>query len=272
MKKIQLMAVFLLLPFFALFAMEGTETKKFPNQVEISWSPEKNATYYDIYLDGESLERLPATVFSTCIGSNENPLCSLTDYMVIVAARDGKNNTLCYVQIPISTTGWDGSYRWHNTTDNDNNGKCRELVLVVTEDAGGRKIFCDFSGNGLVLLFPLFPFASEYPTVDFQSEEPEAVAYRLNASVFNTTSFTPKSWKIKKMESTVSSVTTLVETMVSNMRFTTESTFCFRVSKTGEKQIVLHNSGKGIASWGMFRCPEKNSGGDFVFTYYEPRP
>ena len=112
----------------------------------------------------------------------------------------------------------------------------------------------------------------EYPTVDFMGEEPEAVAYRLNASVFNTTSFTPKSWKILNMESGVSSVTTVVETRVSSMRFTTETTFRFQVSPEGKKQVVMRNSGKGIASWGMFRCPDKDAGGAFVFTCYGPIP
>ncbi|AEV30461.1 hypothetical protein SpiGrapes_2703 [Sphaerochaeta pleomorpha str. Grapes] len=272
MRKIELVAVFLLLPLFTLFALEGAVIKNFPNQVEISWGAEKNASFYDIYLDGEGLGRLPSTVLSTSVGSNEKPLCSRTDYKVIVAARDRQNSTLSYALIPFATTGWEGSYHWHNTTGSDNNGKCRDLELVVYDTDSGLSIYGDFSGNGLVLLFPLFPFMDEYPTVDYMSGDPEAIAYRLNASVFNTTSFTPKSWKLLKMESGVSSVTTVVETRVASMHFTTETTFNFQVSADGKKQVVLHNSGKGIASWGLFRCPDKEAGGDFVFTCYEPIP
>ena len=244
MKKIGLMAVFMLFPLFVLLALDGAVTKKFPNQVEISWESEKDAIFYDIYLDGEAVERLPSSIHSTYVGSNENPLRPRTGYQAIVAARDGQNNTLAYDQIPFVTTGWEGSYRWHNTTGSDNDGKCRDLTLVVYETESGLRIFCDFSGNGLVLLFPLFPFMDEYPTMDFLGEEPEAVAYRLNASVFNTTSFTPKSWKLLHMESGFSSVKTVVETRVSSMRFTTETTFCFQVYREGSKQVVMRNLGK----------------------------
>jgi hypothetical protein len=268
MKKTQLALLILFLPVCTLFAMELKVTKKFPNQVEISWTAEKKASFYDLYLDNESLKRLPSTCTSTSIGSNEDPLASCGEYQVIVAARDGKNNTLSFVQLPFSTTSWEGRYRWINPTEKDNDGKCRELRLVVLDEGKGVRIFGDFDDCGLVLLFPLFDFASNYPTVGYWDENPIAVAYRKNATVFNTTSFFPESWKIKRMETTVSSVSTVVETIVSGMRFSTESTFRFQVSSDGKKQVVLSNRGKGIASWGMFGCPEKDSGGDFLFTCY----
>jgi hypothetical protein len=268
MKKLQLALLILLLPVCTLFAMEGRVTNKFPNQVEISWTAEKKASFYDIYLGSEGVKRLPSTQTTTSIGSNEDPLASCGEYQAIVAARDEKNNTLSFVQIPFSTTSWEGRYRWKNTTGNDNDGKCRELLLVVKDEGKGVRIFGDFGDNGLVLLFPLFAFASDYPTVGFWDEDPIACAYRMNATVFNTTSFSPKSWKIKSMETTASSVSTVVETVVSKMRFTTESTFRFQVSLDRKKQVVLSNRGKGIASWGMFQCPDKNSGGDFLFICY----
>jgi hypothetical protein len=267
-----LLPLLLFLPLFSLPAMEGRVDAVFPDQAKISWNSVQGAKYYDIYLGDEGISRLPQTARSAFVGSNEEPLASHASYRVTVAARDAENRTLDYLLLPFATSGWEGVYRWENPTDEDNDGKCRSMGLLVDDRDGNWRIYGDFGDEGTLLLFPLMEVADDWPEVDYLDDSPAAKAYRLNARMFNTTSYEPKSWKLERMESTASSVTTVIETRVWAMRFTTESTFRFRVSETGEKQVVLHNGGQKIASWGMFRCPEKGSGGDFVFACVGPLP
>ncbi|WP_320127737.1 hypothetical protein [uncultured Sphaerochaeta sp.] len=253
-----------------LFAFNGQVSQKFPNQVKINWDEEKGAEHYDIYLGKEPLKRLGPTEFSTMVGSNETPLRSCSDYQVLVVARGAEDAVLSYVWIPFSTTGWSGSYQWKNSTKYDNHGKCKELGLVVFDESGNLRVYGDFKDKGLLLLFPLLPFAQEYPKIFYQDSSPAAVAYRVNAEIFNTTSMEPEAWKLQAMEVTISGVSSKVVSFVAGMSFLTETTFSFYVSKEGKKQVVLHTWGKGIASWGLFACPDKGSGGDYVFTCEDP--
>ena len=251
----------------SLSAMEVRLLSSFPNQMEISWDAVKGAVWYDLYLDNQPMKRVKAPTLRQSLGSNEESLESNREYQVIVAARTDKNVTLAAAQIPVRTTSWAGHYFWVNLTSDDNGGKCRSLHLEARDVAGELELFGHFSAltDKAVKLFPLVPIAEEYPQFEYQGDGDVELAYRSNASVFNTTSFEPKSWKIVELERKNSSLRTKISTKVGIFSFKTESLLVFEVSEAGEKRVLFHNTGDGLASSGIFKSPNPGENGVFVF-------
>jgi len=251
----------------SLSAMEVRLLSSFPNQMEISWDAVKGAVWYDLYLDNQPMKRVKAPTLSQILGSNEESLESNREYQVLVAARTAKNETLAATQIPVRTTSWAGHYFWVNLTSDDNGGKCKNLHLEVRDSSGDLEMYGYFSGasDKAVKIFPLLPFAEEYPQIAYQGDGDVEFAYRSNASVFNTTNFEPKSWKIIELERKNSSLRTKISTKVGILNFKTESLFVCEVSQAGEKRVLFHNTGDGLASTGIFKSPNPGENGVFVF-------
>ena len=251
----------------SLSAMEVRLLSSFPNQMEISWDAVKGAVWYDLYLDNQPMKRVKAPTLRQSLGSNEESLESNREYQVIVAARTDKNVTLAAAQIPVRTTSWAGHYFWVNLTSDDNGGKCRSLHLEARDVAGELELYGHFSAltDKAVKLFPLVPIAEEYPQFEYQGDGDVELAYRSNASVFNTTSFEPKSWKIVELERKNSSLRTKISTKVGIFSFKTESLLVFEVSEESEKRVLFHNTGEGLASSGIFKSPNPGENGVFVF-------
>lgn len=264
----------LLLVMFSFFvflssvcAMEARILGSFPNKVEISWDAVKGAAWYDLYLDDLPIKRVTASTLRQSLGSNEESLQSNREYQATVAARTAKNVTLDATRIPVRTTSWAGHYYWKNLTSDDNGGKCRSLHVEVRDSSGNLELYGYFSDDlGKALkLFPLVPFAEEYPQFSYQGDGDVEFAYRSNASVFNTTDIEPKSWKILELEEKNSSLRTKISTKVGIFSFKTESLFVFEVSEAGEKRVLFHNTGEGLASSGIFKSPNPGENGVFVF-------
>lgn len=251
----------------SLAAMEARLTASFPNQLEIAWDAVKGAVWYDLYLDNQPIKRVGAPALSQRLGSNEDSLESNREYQLIVAARSAKNVTLEATQIPVRTTSWSGHYFWENLTEDDNDGKCRSLHLEVRDGSDSMEVYGYFPGQpGRPLkLFPLLPIAEEYPEFEYHGNREVEVAYRTNASVFNTTNMEPKSWRILEAEVKNSSLRTKISTKVGIFSFRTESLMIFEISEAGGKRVLFHNTGEGLASSGIFKSPNPGENGVFVF-------
>ncbi len=246
--------------------MEARVLASYPNQVEIAWDAVKGAVWYDLYLDNQPVKRVKALTLTQRLGSNEESLESNREYQVIVAARDAKNVTLDAVQIPVRTTSWEGHYFWENLTSDDNGGKCRSLHLEVRDTAGSFELFGHFPGKQEGLrLFPLMPISKDYPWFEYDGDGDVELAYRTNASVFNSTNIEPKSWKIVELERGNSFLRTKISTKVGIFSFKTESLMVFEVSEAGVKRVLFHNTGDGLASSGIFKSPNPGEDGVFVF-------
>jgi len=267
MKRLAAVMVFFSILLSSLSAMEARLLGSFPNQVEISWDAVKGAVWYDLYLDNQPMKRVKAPTLCQTLGSNEESLESNRNYQVIVTARNEKNETLASTQIPVRTTSWAGHYFWVNLTDDDNGGRCRNLHLEVRDSSGELEMYGYFPdlSDKAVKIFPLLPIAEEYPQFEYRGDGEVEFAYRSNASVFNTTNLEPKSWKIVELERKNSSLRTKISTKVGIFSFKAESLLAFEVSETGEKRVLFHNTGDGLASTGIFKSPNPGENGVFVF-------
>lgn len=267
MKRLVLIMLSLVAFLSPLSSMEARILGSFPNQVEVGWDSVKGAVWYDLYLDSKPMKRVKASQHSQRLGSNEESLQSNREYKLLVAARDAKNVTLAATEITARTTSWAGDYYWVNLTEDDNDGKCRLLHLEVRDIEGSLELYGHFpkEPDRPLLIFPLVPFSSEYPEYSYDGQGPVELAYRTNAEVFNSTNIQPRSWRILELEEKNSSLRTKISTKVGIFSFKTESLLSFMVSETGEKKVLFHNTGDGLASSGIFRSPNPGEDGVFVF-------
>lgn len=251
----------------SLAAMEGRLLADFPNQVLISWDRVDGAVWYDLYLDDQPIRREKSSTLVGRIGSNEEALQSNKEYQVIVAARDAKNVTLDATRFTVHTSSWAGHYYWENLTSNDNHGRCRSLHLEVRDTTDGIEMYGYFADAPEIArkLFPLLPLAQEYPEFSYHGNTEVEKAYRANAAVFNTTSIEPKTWKIEEVEVKNTFFRTKVISRVGALAFKTETVLSLEVSETGEKRVLLHNTGSGLASTGVFKSPNPGEKGVFIF-------
>ncbi|HZJ88325.1 MAG TPA: hypothetical protein VFC80_04155, partial [Sphaerochaeta sp.] len=97
-----------------------------PNHFSLYWSEIESVSHYDLYLDGIAYKRYTDTYTAT-VGSNDEPLESHRTYEVMVAARSGDDTVLDVATTTVTTSGWEGEYRWENETKKDNKGRAREL-------------------------------------------------------------------------------------------------------------------------------------------------
>ena len=263
--------VFILLTFFfslpSAYPLQGRVERCFPNQVEVSWDRVENAVFYDLYLNREAVKRLKSSVTNTFLGSNEQPLASNTSYSVIISARDEENRTLESVEFPVLTTSWEGTYRWINLTENDNKGKCRELVLLVVDEGPVFEVYGLFPEVSKIplLLFPLVSPDQEQNQFSYEGAGIIERTYRTNAEVFNTTSIKPKTWQVLEIEKKNAFLGIKMLTKIGALSFKTESWYEFIITEEGEKRVLFHNTGTGMASWGIFKSPNPGEHGVFVF-------
>jgi len=244
----------------SLFAMTGKVEKSFPNQVEISWEAQPGAVHYDVYLDNQPLARLGSTQLHFRVGSNLKPLKSRHDYLVIVACRDEQDTTLAYVQMPIITTSWSGSYSWKNSTEDDNNGRCKSLHFVLEDTNDGLVILSELpNGVGLRQVFPL-DITDRW--IEYASDEAET--YRSNAMIFNCTSFSPDCYKGISMLQDEFGAVAKVSTKALGFTITTSSQYELQVDSHDKRVVLFRTNGSGIAATGIFKNPESGSKGKFA--------
>ncbi|MDY0287699.1 MAG: hypothetical protein RBR15_02610 [Sphaerochaeta sp.] len=267
MKRLIVVMFSLFVLISSLSAMEVRVLARYPNQVEIAWDAVRGAVWYDLYLDNQPMKRVKAPTVSQRLGSNKESLDSNRGYMAIVAARGAANETLGATQLPVRTTSWAGHYFWENLTEDDNRGRCKSMHLELRDAQGGLEVYGYFPDqpDKALKLFPLVPFSDEYPQFEYMGDGEVETTYRTNARMLNTKNIEPKSWKILEMEVKSASLRTKVSTKVGIFSFKTETTMTFEVSEAGEKRVLFHNTGDGLASSGIFTSPNPGENGVFVF-------
>ncbi len=236
-----------------------------PNQIHLSWQEVEGAEYYDLYLNKEPMVQTKET--KVVLGSNDRPLTSHTHYEVLIAARKQDVRELAVERALVKTPGWEGRYRWVNLSEEDNKGKCRQLDYLVSYEEGSYVIHGLFEKP-----YQLYPLVSAHRMgehIPYEGDSPHQIAYRLNAEIFNTTNFKPKSWSVERIDYSDDRVLVEIETKVGMMRFSTISTYRFVLSSNGKQQLHFETKGSGIASWGLFENPNPGDAGIFKCTILE---
>ncbi len=236
-----------------------------PNQIHLSWQEVEGAEYYDLYLNKEPMVHTQGN--KAVLGSNERPLTSHTPYEILIAARKKGVGEIAVERLWVETPGWEGRYRWVNLTKEDNKGKCRQLDYLVSFEEGSYVIHGLFEKP--CQLYPLVPPDRIGDQIPYDGDHSYQIAYRLNAEIFNTTNFNPKSWSVKRVEYTDNHILVEVETKVGMMRFSTISQYRFLLAGNGKQQLHFETEGSGIASWGLFKNPNPGDAGVFKSTLLE---
>jgi len=258
-----------------------------PNQIRLAWNPVENAVWYDFYegpagsenflvrLEASQLRSAPDGYLSWISGGNEQPLYAETSYRIVAAARNADGRTLASAVLDTTTAGWGGTYQWRNPTDDDNDGRVRDITLVAKRgpDIPGIPVYYEIYGNflssgvkELQKVFPLFPLdSSSFDWVSYKDGSKEATAYRLNAEKFNKTNMKPKSWKVQSIQVGAGQYVTKILTKALGFEVATVSTYTFRLDENDNREICFLNQGSGMASIGLFANPEE-SGAPFVLS------
>ncbi len=257
-----IISIFLLLLICpALFAKNlnftGTAT---PNGAKLSWTLIDDAKYYDIYVDNAFVERVENKTEYEITGFDQKQKLN-----IIIGARTVDNNTLDSEQIHIETVSWEGVYKWVNPTNEDNDGKMKELVFrveIAYDSVYGQynEIWTDIDGEWRKI-FPFGELTENYGWMDFKGERDMEVTYRLNCLRFNTTSFTPSKWRIDKIYLLKTNCGVDIVTKAMGFQFKTSTSYAFKINEEGKRIIEFSNTGNGLAEMALFFDPTlpKNS-------------
>ena len=265
-----MLVLFLLLAFLSntlLFAdpFSVRLVNVYPNQLEVDWKEVEGVDYYDVYLDGKALERTTDT--SCLVGSNDDPLSSHTQYEIIVAGRAQGNIDRVAAKVSGTTSGWEGRYHWDNKTEKDNDGRCKQLDFLVTFTNGSYQVYGLFDVQHR--LFPLVLEQDMNKEFSYEGDRSEQRAYRMSASLFNTTSITPKTWRVSKLELLPSTFLVEVKTKVGSLHFTTTSRYHFCLDVHKKPLLLFETQGTGMAAWGVFSSPNPGEDGVYVCSLVE---
>jgi hypothetical protein len=255
MKRSILLSLLCLLSLTSLIGLDLV--KAYPDALSIRWDSVDGADYYDVYLDRKPLVRLSNTEYVV------KNLQSYQSYELLVAARKSGNVDVFAQRAVYTTIGWDGSYQWINTTTKDNKGRCRVLDFLVVREDDSYLIYSKLSDE-YHLVSPLVDQSLIGVEIPYEGDAPHQVAYRLNAQVFNTTSFTPKLWKVIDYSVDDKQIVTQIQTRLGSMSFHTTSRYTFALGNEGQRQLIFETKGTGMASWGLFQSPIHGDDGAFI--------
>lgn len=261
-KRTSIFILLLCVPAFRLLAVSVFAK---PTSVIVEWDGTEGAVYYDLYLDDVFVKRLSASERHYEIVN----LRSDTDYRLSFAARDMDNNDLEVDFKTFRTSSWDGVYIWRNNTGNDNDGKLKDLVFRVEtayDESLGQylMIYTSYEGKEYRIV-PLYPLG-EIPAgwTSWKADGIAAETYRVYAGRFNTTSLTPKEWRIKFIRFGYNSVESGIESKVFGIAVETTSIMTFDMDRQGNCTMKLDFGGSGLAKSFMFTNPEKGSDGSYL--------
>jgi hypothetical protein len=255
MKRFIMLTLLCLLSLASLIGLDLV--KAYPDALYIRWDAVKGADYYDVYLDRKPLVRLANTEYVV------KNLQSYQSYELLVAARKSGNVDVFAQRAVYTTIGWEGSYQWINTTTKDNKGRCKVLDFLVVREDNSYLIYSKLS-NEYHLVSPLVDQSLIGVEIPYEGDAPYQIAYRLNAQVFNTTSFAPKSWKVIDYSVDDKQIVTQIQTKVGSMALYTTSRYTFALGNDGQRQLIFETKGSGMASWGLFQSPIKGDDGAFI--------
>ncbi len=231
---------------FSVFADMSVSSKA--NSLHIEWDAVQDAVWYDIYIDDSFIVRLDSSQFSFTVANLEGN----REYKVSWAARDGENSNLD-VSIQIhKTLSWEGTYRWVNTSDDDNRGRMKTLVMkvkIADDPLYGQypEIYVVRDGAEY-RFFPIFNKGEERGEwIDWDENAPYAECYRKCAELINSSVLNPSEWKLVSMSFSPSSVAFSVSSKAFGLTADTDSAICFHYNEKGK------------------RCLEYTMDGDFLF-------
>ena len=116
-------------------------------------------------------------------------------------------------------------------------------------------------------IFPLFDLDS--PPVgwtEYKADTPQAEAYRRNAEKFNTSPFTPSSWRVESITLDYENPTVTVETKALGFAVDTTVTYNFFVDENGKRNIRIMMDGSGIVRNFLLYNPEEGSDGSYILS------
>ncbi len=261
----------MLLAAASLFASLNANIKSHPTSLELSWSEESGAVYYDIYNGQDFVVRLDNTARSYTMAG----LDSDKSYQIALAVRDSANNTLSSIWLDGRTTSWDGVYLWTNKTDDNNKGRVKEIrmrIAHVNDDVYGQynEVYLYYNGSELKI-FPLFPFDSDEAKVwhKYKEDSIGGNSYRSNASLFNTSSMSPSKWRISKIVIDRDSTYAYIQTSALSFIFDTVSSYSL-YEKDGRKYMEFKTeSEQNIVNNALFKNPNPGEGDSFILERIE---
>lgn len=269
--RLKALIVFLILIASSLYA--GTMNAYFdasPTSISLEWESVDGATYYDIYKDNTFVARVGSETLAYEI---EKLYCS-TLYNISIAARDSENNTISASWLDIVTDTWNGIYTWTNLTENDNKGKLKKLRVRVemkidSEYGQYPEIWFQNDDGTESRIFPLFDFAD--PEANkwhrYKEDSIAGIAYRENASRFNTTSFNPGKWKLSRLVIDSNETTSYILTSILSFELTTWSKFVFFEEADNVKRLSLETVGEeAIVNSFIFKNPNPGEDNRFILT------
>lgn len=245
-----------------LFAFDAYST---PTSLRLSWEEVPGAVYYDVYVDGSFIVRLDSSVHDYEVRN----LLSGRTYELSFAARDQDNNTLEAQFATLETGYWDGTYKWVNPTNEDNDGLVKDLEFrahTVVDDKYGQyiEVYTSYEGKEyrIIPLYDLDELTSEWTKWDAQG--PEAETYRVYASRFNTSSFTPSKWKLGKINFDSDVIYNSILSKFMGIEVETVSIIRFDMDRDGKMTMSLQFEGGNLVKKFMFMNPEVDSDGIYT--------
>ncbi len=267
-KKLLLLLIIVLALSSSAYANMNIKAEAGPTWIYLEWTVVPGTNTYDIYLNDVCVVRLnnAETSFKA-----EN-LDSKKDYEIAIASRDKSDNTLDFAHTDATTTSWDGIYRWENKTGNDNKGKLESLqyrIETAHDDTHGQyyKIYMDKDGKEYQI-FPLFNFGDQAINEwhKYKEDSLAGMAYRENASLFNTSSFTPAKWKISKIVIDSNSIEAYIQTSVIGMNLMTVTRFNLARNNDVDTITFETTSDKALVRNYLFCNPNPGEGDAFILT------
>lgn len=242
----------------SLLALELHVDEIRPSRIDLSWARIPSALTYDLYLDG----RYRATVSTPA--HRIDGLVSHTPYAIRVDAKRG-DSLLESSTTEVTTSGWEGRYRWVNKTGKDNRGRATVLDYQVEHVRDGYHIYGLHEGQW----HEVFPLVRPWQIGDqfeYRGTRPEEIAYRYNAQIFNTTAITPRLWKVLESQTRGDDLSIRVETRVGALRYTALSRYRFALDERGTRTLRFSIEDLGANSWAVFSSPNEGEDGVFVAT------
>ncbi len=225
------------------------------NDVSLSWAEICGASFYDIYADDVFIARLDEDTFSYTVGGLDQD----RTYRIVVGARDEANNTLDAEAVEVRTGSFSGVYRWVNPTDDDNDGRLKEITYIARLRDNPKygqymEISIPYAGDELVI-FPLQDLdESTWPWIDYDDECDAALAYRLNCEKFNTSSLRPGRFRVSRIFISPESSSVEMQSSAFGFKVTTTSYYDFEV-RDGNACLIYETSGSGLVESALFRNP-----------------
>ena len=253
-RTVSIIIVLAALPALLFSSSLDLEAECMVNTVTLSWSGVDGASWYDIYNGDQFIVRLPSDARSYTM----DHLAQDTDYRFVMGARDRSNADLNAEAVRVHTGDYGGTYVWTNPTDDDNDGMMKEVVYsarLMSDPTYGQYLQISISEDGQEhVVFPLVAFDSSWDWIDYDSDEPTAVAYRLNCEKFNSLGISPSRFRVESVNMTNDRIEVSIRSSAFGIGVSTVSIYEFGCDDEG-RYVKFTTTGSGLAEAALFRNP-----------------